>query len=460
MTQSLDSALQQADSPLEFVRSPARGADSGHLRLFQDLPDEVTNWREEQAAWADSVGLADLSHHMTDLHVEGPDALDLFANLGINDFASFEPGQAKQFVACSPDGYLIGDGILFHLDDDEFNLVGYGPINWVEYHAETGDYDVDTERDEHGGMRESPPKTFRYQVQGPDALELIKEVVDGDLPEVPFFNFREVSIAGHQINALRHGMLNEPGFEFFGPWEYAEDVRSTIMQAGQDYDIRRIGAKAYPTNVITAAWMSIPLPAIYHDNETVREYREWLDVNSFEGALAIGGSHDSEDITDHYLTPVEAGHERFIDFDHDFIGKEALREEVENNERTRVTLVWDGEDTEDLYGSLFDDDETYRYTELPVADWALTQNDKVLKDGEQVGIACNTRYLYFENRMFSLCSIDTEFAEPGTEVTIVWGEPDSKNPRVEHHEQTEITAEVAPAPYFEDKRKTANYNVN
>ena len=457
MPESLQDVLQAADSPVDFVRGVGSHADSGHLRLFEDLPREITNWREEQNAWAESCALADLSHHMTDLHVEGPDALDLFADLGINDFSSFEPGQAKQFVACNYEGYLIGDGILFHLNENEFNLVGYGPINWVQYHLETGDYDATVTRNEHCGVREGPPSDFRFQVQGPEALDLIKDVVDGTLPDVPFFNFREVSIAGHEINALRHGMMNEPGFEFFGPWEHSEDVREAIIEAGQEYDIRQIGGKAYPTNVITAAWMSIPLPAIYHDG--MEDYREWLDANSFEGALAIGGSLDSDDITDYYLTPFGAGHERFIDYAHDFIGKEALEEQVDDPERTKVTLVWDRQDTLDLFDSLFSDESTYKYPDLPTPEWALTQNDKVLKDGELVGIANNTRYLYWERNMFSLCAIDPELSEPATEVTILWGESsESSNPRVESHEQTKITATVAPAPYFEDKRKTADYS--
>lgn len=456
MTKSLEDSLQAAGSPVDFMRTLGPEAETGHLRLFQDLPSEVTNWREEQQAWADSCAVADLSHHMTDLHVEGPDALELFADLGINNFRDFSVGQAKQFVACNPNGYLIGDGILFHLDENELRLVGYGPINWVQYNLETGDYDATAERIEHGGMREGPPDVFRYQVQGPDALKVIKEAVDGSLPEVSFFNFGEVTIAGHEINALRHGMMTEAGFEFFGPWEYSDDVLDAIMEAGEEYDIRRIGGKAYPTNVIPAAWMSIPVPAIF--GEEMADYRQWLGADSFEGALTIAGSMDSDDITDYYLTPFGAGHGRFIDFDHDFVGKEALQELADDPERTKVTLVWDTEDTKELVGNTFEDDETYRYTEPPVPEWALAQTDKVLKDGEIVGTANNTRYLYFERSMFSLCSIDTELSEPGTKVTLVWGESgESPNPRVESHTQTEITATVAPAPYFEDKRKTTDY---
>lgn len=456
MGKSLQEALERAGSPIEYVRTIGPHANSDQLRLFKDLPTQVTNWREEQQAWADSCAVADLSHHMIDLHVEGPDALELFSDLGVNDFTDFEPGKAKQFVACNPDGYLIGDGILFQLDENEFNLVGYGPINWVQYNLETGDYDAEAERNEHCGVREGPPKDFRYQVQGPDALEVIKEALDGDLPDIPFFNFGEVSIAGHEINALRHGMMSEPGYEFFGPWEHSDDVLNAILDAGREYDIRRVGGMAYPTNVIPAAWMSIPLPAIFGDE--MEEYREWLGADSFEGALTIAGSLESDDITDHYLTPVGAGHDRFVDLDHEFVGKEAVEQQLEEQERTKVTLVWDRNDTLDLFGSLLDEENTYRYPTLPVPEWALTQNDKVTKDGEIVGVANNSRYLYWERNMFSLCAIDTEFSDPGTELTLVWGQAgESANPRVEPHEQKEITVTVAPAPYFEDKRKTADY---
>ncbi len=55
--------------------------------------------------------------------------------------------------------------------------------------------------------------------------------------------------------------------------------------------------------------------------------------------------------------------------------------------------------------------------------------------------------------MLSLGPIDAEFAKPGTEVTLVWGEntPSSKA-QVEDHVQFKIRATVMPAPLVEKAR--------
>ena len=61
---------------------------------------------------------------------------------------------AKQYVPTTPAGHVIGDGILFHLADDEFVFVGRAPAaNWLRYHAETGGYDVEVELDDRSPMR-------------------------------------------------------------------------------------------------------------------------------------------------------------------------------------------------------------------------------------------------------------------------------------------------------------------
>ena len=58
--------------------------------------------------------------------------------------------------------------------------------------------------------------------------------------------------------------------------------------------------------------------------------------------------------------------------------------------------------------------------------------------------------------MLTLAVLDAEHAEPGTEVTLVWGEEDggTAKPTVEPHVQTEIRAVVSPVPYVETVRSS------
>ena len=73
---------------------------------------------------------------------------------------------------------------------------------------------------------------YRFQVQGPTALDVLTKANGGSLPEIKFFNLGELTIAGHEVRALHHGMSGVPGLELFGPWEEREDVRGAIVEAG------------------------------------------------------------------------------------------------------------------------------------------------------------------------------------------------------------------------------------
>src|SRR3977135_4619757 len=142
--QTLEEALRTVGNPVQLLRNSQIGPYA-----FPVVRAEFTNWRDEQRAWRETCALFDQSHHMTDLYVEGPDALKLFSDLGVNTFKNFKVNQAKQFVACTSNGYVIGDAILFYLDENKFNLVGRPPAaNWVQYHAETGGDKAKKEREE------------------------------------------------------------------------------------------------------------------------------------------------------------------------------------------------------------------------------------------------------------------------------------------------------------------------
>src|SRR5689334_4264071 len=142
--QSLEDLLKKTGNPVQMLRNSQIGA-----YVYPVVPAEYSNWRDEQRAWRESCVLFDQSHHMVDQYVEGPDALKLFSELAINSFAKFPVDRAKQFVPCSYDGYVIGDGILFHLEPNKLVFVGRAPsANWIQFHAEKGGYNVTTEKDD------------------------------------------------------------------------------------------------------------------------------------------------------------------------------------------------------------------------------------------------------------------------------------------------------------------------
>src|SRR5882672_9742681 len=129
------------------------------------IPFEFTNWRDEQHAWRDTAILFDQSHHMPELFLKGPDSLRLLTRLGINSFANFTPDRAKQFVACTARGYVIGDCVAYHLGPDSFELVSGMPVlNWVQFQAESGKFDVSIERDDPTPFNPKGKRIkYRYQ---------------------------------------------------------------------------------------------------------------------------------------------------------------------------------------------------------------------------------------------------------------------------------------------------------
>jgi glycine cleavage system aminomethyltransferase T len=449
-SKSLEALLQSVGNPVELARNSQIGP-----YVYPKVPAEFSNWRDEQFAWRETCCLFDQSHHMTDLTIKGPDALKLLKATGVNSFETFAENKAKQFVATNYNGYVIGDAILFYLDKDKFSLVGRPSAhNWVQFHGETGDYDVKFKRDERTAVNPTGRKLYRFQVQGPTALKVLEKVTGGPLPEIKFFNMGEIEIGGHKVRALHHGMSGVPGLELFGPWDEGDDVRAAIVEAGKEFGLAQVGSRVYATNTLESGWIPCPLPAIFTGDD-LKSYREWLPATGYEGTGSLGGSYYSDNIEDYYTTPWDLGYGPFVKFDHDFTGREAL-EKMGEPKRKKVTLAWNGEDVERAMGTLFQKGDRAKYIDLPLSNYSTWPNDKLLLNGEQVGVSTFSGYSSNESSMLSLGYVNIEQSEPGTEVVLVWGEEGggSAKPVVERHVQTEIRAIVSPVPYAEVVRAT------
>lgn len=425
------------------------------------VTSEFSSWRLEQKAWRESAVLFDQSHHMDNVIIRGPDAIRLISDTAINSVENFSVNVAKQYVPTSPDGYVIGDGILFRESRDEFLFVGRAPAgNWLRFHGETGGYpNLEIEVDRRSPMNPMGQpvrrKYWRFQIQGPNAWAVIDKLNGSPLEQLKFFHMGHMSIAGERVRTLRHGMSGVPGLEIWGDYAAYTKVREAIVAAGEEFGLRPCGARAYPTNTLESGWIPDPLPAIY-TGEALRKYRQWLPAQSVEAQNAISGSFVSSDIEDYYLTPWELGYGGFMKFDHDFIGRAALEKMDPGAQRRKVTLSWNTEDLTKIFASMLAPHGTgFKYFDLPLANYGYFNFDSVIApDGSHIGFSMWTGFSENERTALSLATIDPT-VEIGSEVRVIWGEPGggTRKATVERHQQFQVRAIVSPAPYSAVARK-------
>jgi len=119
-----------------------------------------------------------------------------------------------------------------------------------------------------------------------------------------------------------------------------------------------------------------------YSGDRMTPYRQWLSAESYEARASIGGSFVSRQIEDYYLTPWDMGYGSFIDFEHDFIGREALQKLAKGPHRKKVTLALDDADVMRAIASQFGKGERAKFMEFPSAVYSMHPFDKVVAGGK------------------------------------------------------------------------------
>ena len=399
---------------------------------------EYTDWQDESMSWKEGCYIGDWSF-LWERRFRGPDVLKLFADTSVNNFEKFDLNQSKHVIHTDKNGKLIAEGILTRLGEDEYMHFGRGTF-WVDYHLRNGDYNATSEADDW----------FNFQVQGPEAIHVVEKACGQSLRDVKFMHNGYIKIAGCDVVALRQGMAGELGFELQGDISKSQEVYDAIIEAGQDFGIRKLGGRTAFINHLEACFPTIVtdyLPAIFEPDmeDYLNEFRSAMPA--FASTFNVAGSFEGKQISDWYRSPVELGWANRIHAGHEFIGRDALLKEKADPRRVIRTLVWNPEDVVKVYASLFQQGDHYDFMEMPREQRGFMYCDKVVKGGKEVGATTSRGYSYFFREMLSLATMDVAEAEIGNEVRIVWGNPG--------HPQIEIRATVQPAPYKADNRRAS-----
>ena len=238
---------------------------------------------------------------------------------------------------------------------------------------------------------------------------------------------------------------------------YIEDynlIRDEILRVGEPMGLRAAGSKAYSTVAHESGWFPSPLPAVY-SGEKMKPFREWLGADSFISNLSLGGSLVSDNVEDYYLTPYDIGYGHIVKFDHDFIGREALEAKKNQPHKHKRTLRWSNDDVVRVFASIFNEGDRFKFMDIPASHYATCPYDLVSNDSKAVGLSHYPVYTSNVGGWISLALLDEGVAEPGTDVSLTWGEPDggTKKPTVERHVQTEIACTVELCPILRSGKR-------
>ena len=403
---------------------------------------EYTGWVDDSVSWKTHCYIGDWSP-LLKIHVSGPDALRFFSDISVNSFEKFDIGQAKHVIFCNVEGNVMGEGVLMRQTDDAFLFTSGTGVPWAIYQFSLAGRIYDAQ------LINLTDRQFIFQVQGPNALFVVEKAMKESVRDVGFMRFRKSSIEGMELDILRQGMAGELGYELHGSAEHAVQIYNLLLEAGQEFGIRRLGGRTKLVNHVEACF---PTPTIDYAPafEGAPDFHAWFASRKSVGPLTFFQNHrGSAPVTsprDLHRNPFELGWGRNVKFDHEYIGRDALEKMSKGRTRTIVTLVWNIDDVMDVHASLFRKDERpYQPMELPRDYLGTFQSDRVEVDGVVVGATSSRCYSYHFREMLSLCTIDSEYAAEGTEVVVIWG---SKGQR-----EKAIRATVAPAPFKKDNRR-------
>ena len=378
--------------------------------------------------------------------VYGKDTIKLMNRVCVNrDFAKLKEGASRHAVICDEKGRMMADGVVIKIGEDHFRCYFLAPV--LQYYVESSGMDV------AGKYIEDE---YFYQIDGPKSLEIMEKACECDLHDLKFAHNKRVKICGTDMTIHRLGMSGALAYEVHGAAKDAEIAYRRIRSVLEEFGGKPQGVRNYAVVNHTPAGyanqMQHYIYPIFSGDPKLAEFCQGKAIN-----MPLRGSA-SDDENNFYLTPYDVGWGFLVNFDHDFIGKDALQKIAQDPPRQIVTLEWNTEDVGDVFMSQFRGKDVDFYDPIedhtPNADGSegvFARGDYVLADGKKIGMATGKTYAYYERRMISLAIIDKAYAVEGKELTVLWGS--------EGYPKKEIRATVAQFPYYQGEYRNETFDV-
>lgn len=338
----LESALWFADRPEDAYEDPTFHRSRAHKYVAREVK-----------AVRENVGAIEISNYAKH-EFKGPGARDFLNYVLAGRLPS--PGRINLTPMLTSKGKLYGDLTVACMEDEYFILFGSGLMQeahrrWFEKRLPENGVSYANRSDDYHGVA----------ISGPKSRELLKHITLDDVSpgSFRFRDIRQTYVGDVPAIIIRMSFSGELGYEIYCKPHYLIKLAENIEEAGEDLGFCWYGARALLS---------------------MRLEKQW-------GVWTLDFRPD--------FTAAESGLDAFIDWNKDFIGKEAAEREHRNGTKQKlVTLTIESEEID------------------------VSNDEAILKNEEPIGYISSGGYAHYVKKSVALGYVPTEHSKPGTKVQV------------------------------------------
>ena len=344
----------------KLLRTPLYSLSSESQAKFTDFAGwemavQYSGLKKEHQAVRESVGIFDISH-MGKFYLTGKDLKAKLSALVPTDLRPLTPGKAQYTVLLNDRGGIIDDIIYYDRGVNDADPDQETGILIVNASTTTKDWQWLTEKLDTNEIELSDVSQdlALIALQGVKAVSLLNPLISEDLEALTSFAHLTTSIDGEEVFIARTGYTGEDGFEIMTTPEIAKKLWLYLSE--QRVTPCGLGAR-----------------------DTLR--------------LEVGMCLYGQDMDDN-ITPIEAGLNWLVGFDHEYIAQDILRKQKQQGIQQKLV----GLQTEGRY--------------------IARHGYPLFLDGEKIGEVTSGTLSPTLNKAIALGYVDSKYSKRGQTFTV------------------------------------------
>jgi len=190
-----------------------------------DMPVQYAGILAEHEATRTGCAVFDTCH-MGEFEVSGPTAEADLERLLTQRVGTIREGQCRYGYLLRDDGGVLDDLTCYRFGPDRFWLIVNagtrpGDADWVRAHLSPATT-----------FRDLSDATAKLDVQGPVSRAVVERAFETRLPDLGYFRFATLPLAGESCVVSRTGYTGEWGYEIYFPAARATDFWRRLLESG------------------------------------------------------------------------------------------------------------------------------------------------------------------------------------------------------------------------------------